>query len=635
MPLSFIRGQSSVRRFAAFAFISLFLFSSLAAAMSSMQVPAVDANGNGILTTIQADVRDGSGGVYIDVEPFISVETQNSAKVAAQQAAKLAGVDLGKYDVFFKVIANTEVVDGPSGGQALGLLAYAEFKGMKIRTDLTATGSIEADGSIGKVGGILEKVEAAQAAGLRLVLLPLGQAVQSGVDLTQYAQARWGMQVVEVKNLNESVQLAFTPVGSSVDVPSHPEPALVLSDVTALQSERVLPLKALARTQVDGLKATLSSLNPDSVIAQVLRQAINRSSQLLENGYYYSAANEAFLARIQADAYALSNVSKAGLIQRVETLQADMDAYEFAQPTDTNLEWSAGARLRWFWAKERLAELKERAAVSERALSLLPDFAAAQNWFVATKQLDESARALGGNPVSMATWKAYAAQQLQAANRSVSANPVDSESLFHLKSGQSAFDAGDYLAAAYDAAFASAFNDARLTLSNAKENDLPGLLPKDENLARYADDAWAQLYYAHALYSAAQANSSGDLLDVINAVKLDALSTALARVNDGLDSRIGKPIEPIDVSSPSGIQITTTVQPAGPNPWILVGGAAVLVALVAGVLVLAYARRPKPLSKSDRLDLLEQGLLQGRISEKTYQSLSQKYSSDKAKKRKR
>ncbi len=615
--------------------VSVFIFSSFVAALSSMQVPAVDANGNGILTTIQADVRSGSGGVYIDVEPFISVETQNSAKVAAQQAAKLAGVDLGKFDVFYKVIANTEVVDGPSGGQALGLLAYAEFTKKKIRTDLTATGSIEADGSIGKVGGILEKVEASQAAGIRLVLLPLGQAVQSGVDLAQYAQARWGMQVVEVRNLNESVALAFTTTGSSVSAPSHPELALVLYNVVSLQSERVLPLKQLAAGQVKSLQQTLDTLNADSVIAQVVRQAINRSSQLLENGYYYSAANEAFLARIQADAYALSNVSKAGLIQRVQALESEMDAFRFTEPTDANLEWSAGARLRWFWAKERLSELKDRAAVSDRALPLLPDFAASQNWFLATKQLDASAKALGGKPVAMDTWKSYALQQIQASNRSVSANPVDSESIFHLKTAQSAYAAGDYLAATYDAAFASAFNEARLTLSDVKENQLTALLPKQETLSTYSQDAWAQLYYAHALYSAQSANASGDLLDVINAVKLQALSSTLAQVNGQLASRIGKPFEPVDVSSSGGIQVTTTVQPAGPSPWVYLGGAALIVAIILAAFVIVYSRRPKPLSKSDRIDLLEQGLLEGRISEKTYGTLSRKYGQAPAKKRKR
>ncbi len=590
-----------------------------------MQVPAVDANGNGILTTITADVRNGSGGVYVDIEPFISVETQNSAKVAAQQAAKAAGVALGGFDVFFKIRANTEVVDGPSGGQALTLLAYSEFSGKPLRTDLTATGTIEADGGIGNVGGILEKAEAAQQGGIRLFLVPLGQAVQDGVDLTQYAQDRWGMQVVEVRNVTESIALAFTPTGSAVAAPLHPEPPLVLQDVSALQSERVLPLKALAENQVGQLRKTLQSLDGDSVMAQVVRQGINRSEQLVLNGYYYSAANEAFLAQIQADAYSLSNASKSDLLQRISNLEQEMEQYRFSEPTELSMDWSAGARLRWFWAKERLADVKQRAETAQRVTPLLQDFTASQSWFSAAQQLDRIASQQGGRAVPMATWRSYAAMQLQTANASVSANPLDSESLFHLKAASRAYAAGDYLAAAYDGAFATAFNEARLQLQSLKEDQLDDVLPDAAVLSNYSDRVWAQVYYAHALYSAGQANSTGDLLDAINAVKLEGLSQALDRVDGELQQRIGQPISSVEPVPSDGIQVTTTVQPAGPSPWLLAGGAAVLVGLVLLALVVFYVRRPRQMSGAQRLDLLEQGLLEGRISEKTYDKLSRKY----------
>ncbi|MBI2445666.1 hypothetical protein HYV43_04725 [Candidatus Micrarchaeota archaeon] len=628
MPSFFDSVQPSVGRLAFLSLCFFLFFFGFSSAISVMQVPAVDANGKGILTTIQADVRNGSGAVYIDVEPFISVETQNSAKMAAQQAAKAAGFDLARHDVFFKIVANTEVVDGPSGGQALALLAYSEFTGKPLRSDLTATGTIEADSSIGKVGGILEKVEASQQGGIRLVLVPLGQAVQNGVDLSQYAQARWGMQIVEVKNLSESISLAFTPNGSRVDSPAHVEPPLVLENVASLQSNRVLPLKGLAENQTAQLRRMLLKLDPNSVMAQVVRQGINRSDQLVINGYYYSAANEAFLAQIQTDAYFLSNVSKSELLQRVTALEAELDAYRFFEPTETSLAWSAGARLRWFWAKERLADVRQRAEVSERALPLLQDYAASANWLSAAKQLDEIARAQGGTPVPMATWKSYAVEQVRTANQSITANPLDSESLFHLKAAQRAYAAGDYLAAAYDAAFATAFNQARVQLGDWKEGQLDAVLPKSGRLGEYSDRVWAQVYYAHALYSAGQANVSGDLLDVVNAVKLEGLSKALAQVDADLVRRIGQPIATDEATATDGIQVTTTVQPAANNSWLLLGAAAVLIALVLLAFLMVYARRPKDLTNVQRLNLLEQGLLEGRISEKTYDKLNRKYGGD-------
>ncbi|MCX6768179.1 MAG: hypothetical protein NTY90_05660 [Candidatus Micrarchaeota archaeon] len=138
--------------------IALAVLAASSAALSSMPVPAVDTEGKGIVTVISADAIKGhDGGVYVDVEPFVSVETQNSGKVAAKIAAEKAGAKLSDFLVLFRVNTTAEIVDGPSGGAALMLLAYAEFSGKKLRYDLTATGTIELDGSIGKVGGVASK----------------------------------------------------------------------------------------------------------------------------------------------------------------------------------------------------------------------------------------------------------------------------------------------------------------------------------------------------------------------------------------------------------------------------------------------------------------------------------------------
>ena len=68
-------------------------FAALVFAQSSIKVPAVDSSGKGILTSVEASVKPGSGAVYLDVEPFISVETQESAKLAVKIAGEQAGVD--------------------------------------------------------------------------------------------------------------------------------------------------------------------------------------------------------------------------------------------------------------------------------------------------------------------------------------------------------------------------------------------------------------------------------------------------------------------------------------------------------------------------------------------------------------
>src|SRR3989338_9027332 len=154
---------------------TVILLSSFSSALSQMNVPAVDSNNNGLITLIEASVKPGSGNVFVDVEPFISVETQLSAKTAAKVAASKTGKNFSQLDFFFKILAKTESVDGPSGGVAMTLLSYAELSGRTLRSDMTATGTVEATGSVGPVGGIPAKLEAAAGKGMTLALIPLGE----------------------------------------------------------------------------------------------------------------------------------------------------------------------------------------------------------------------------------------------------------------------------------------------------------------------------------------------------------------------------------------------------------------------------------------------------------------------------
>lgn len=612
----------------------LLIFAAATSALTSMPVPAVTTDGQGIVTAIEARMQPGTGGVFIDVEPFVSVETQNSARVAAQQAAKLAGVNLKEYDVFFKIVANTEVVDGPSGGHALALLAYAEFTGKKPRTDLTATGTIEPSGAIGQVGGILEKMQASQKSGIKLVLIPLGQGIQNGVDLPSYAENQWGMQVVESKNIEESIGYAFSATGSRINVTVRVEPPLSVYSVVNAQTQDVNTLKDLAQEQIQKMQANLQQIQPDTIIAHVLRQGLNTTNTLIENGYYYSAANEAFVTNIQAQAFTQSNLSKQDLLSRVDQLESQMNAYRFAEPTDLNLEWLAGAKLRWYWAKQRIEDIRERAALAENALVLSEDFAASQNWFDASQKMNQAAAALGGTRVNPETWRNYATKRVAQGNQTVGQNPLDSEAVFHLNTAQMALDQGDYLTATYDASFAIAFSKARGLIATRGELPLNPLLPERNGLEQFQDTVWGQLYFAHALYSVQEAERLDDVTHVVNAVKLRVLAEELQINRNQLLERQNDPA-PTDAASnaPGDGSVQITVEPAGFSPNAFSGAVLVIVLVVLIGFLVAYTQKPHPLSKTERMDLLEQRLLEGKISESTYKKLNQKFGGKNKKKR--
>ena len=129
-------------------------------------------------------------------------------------------------------IENTDaqLVGGPSAGAALAVATIAAIEQKSVKSDVAITGTIESNGSIGQIGGVLEKADAAGQAGIKLFLVPKGQAnptvyqpktvqerygrtivtrtryVQATIDLNAYASENYGMQVIEVGTVQEAEQ---------------------------------------------------------------------------------------------------------------------------------------------------------------------------------------------------------------------------------------------------------------------------------------------------------------------------------------------------------------------------------------------------------------------------------------------
>jgi uncharacterized protein len=88
-------------------------------------------------------------------------------------------------------------LDGPSAGAAITLTIIAGVLNKTPDSKFLITGTIESDGSVGQVGSVKEKATAAAASGAKVFLVPVGQKVDSGIE------------VAEVRKIQEVVNLVL------------------------------------------------------------------------------------------------------------------------------------------------------------------------------------------------------------------------------------------------------------------------------------------------------------------------------------------------------------------------------------------------------------------------------------------
>lgn len=145
-------------------------------------------------------------------------ELRNSLWQAAVVAALEAEDDLMGVRVNFKFSGQ---VDGPSAGGACCVALLAALRHQKMPSDYVFTGSVLPDGTVGRVGGILAKVKAAKAAGIRRILLPAYCRYEADAD---------SGTLVDLKRLCESLGVTYVPVESvgeayrqSLQLPASPE----------------------------------------------------------------------------------------------------------------------------------------------------------------------------------------------------------------------------------------------------------------------------------------------------------------------------------------------------------------------------------------------------------------------------
>jgi len=214
--------------------LSKLIISDPVAPNSTFNIVAVTSDGLGVIGQVSVELEKGSGRVLLNTNPFVETDTQLSIETAKSVAEKASGFSLNEEDVIVTFSVDGDLVGGGSGGAATTAAIFSAITGKKLNSSVVVTGTINSDGTIGQIGGVLEKAQAAAEYGKELFLVPKGQSkidyyektaivseVVGGAVLTRYAYtpktldisnytwSQWGMRTVEVSSIQDVVSYAL------------------------------------------------------------------------------------------------------------------------------------------------------------------------------------------------------------------------------------------------------------------------------------------------------------------------------------------------------------------------------------------------------------------------------------------
>jgi predicted S18 family serine protease len=196
-----------------------------------MPIVAVSDDEEGMVDKMRLKLIPGGNDILINTNPFLEPDVQYAVKTAVTYA--ISRIPDYRYDrdfIFDFNATEAQLIGGESAGAAATILSIAALENKGIKKDAVITGTINPDGSIGRIGSVLEKAKAVSDAGYEYFLVPEGQSkityyerqvqrqstdfgfdilrskyVPKTLDLAKEAKDAWGLNVVEVKTIDDAL----------------------------------------------------------------------------------------------------------------------------------------------------------------------------------------------------------------------------------------------------------------------------------------------------------------------------------------------------------------------------------------------------------------------------------------------
>jgi len=166
----------------------------------------------GVISTITVTTQNqGSGRVFVDTLPLAQIDMQGSARLAVKVASSYVENDINcsvnpeTYDYFFVIRTSAPIIGGPSAGAIMTAAVISLLENWDMDENTVMTGMINPDGSIGPIGGIPRKIDAANTVGATRFLIPKGQGTYIEQSI-ETVNTPWGQQIItqeETRNVSD------------------------------------------------------------------------------------------------------------------------------------------------------------------------------------------------------------------------------------------------------------------------------------------------------------------------------------------------------------------------------------------------------------------------------------------------
>ncbi len=164
----------------------------------------------GELLTVESAIMPGKGVIQRtgSLGDVMKESVEASRSVVRSRSGKLGVQDkvLEEHDVHVHVPEGATPKDGPSAGVAITTSLVSSFTRIPVKAEVAMTGEITLRGEILAIGGLKEKLLAAQRGGIKTVLIPQ----ENAKDLSEIpAKVKSKLEIIPVKWIDQVLEIAL------------------------------------------------------------------------------------------------------------------------------------------------------------------------------------------------------------------------------------------------------------------------------------------------------------------------------------------------------------------------------------------------------------------------------------------